>query len=243
MRVRITILLIWFLVEGGLSQSTIDKYVRANNAINQMNNNNMQQGDMIYQVRSSETTELVGDPYFDVHWAKSSILLYDGRLIEGQLIRYDIRQNEFEIRLNGIVKVLSGSLVQNVVWVDSLDSSNKYLVNTKNLNWENSKSTGFMELLVEGEIPLMKRITLEILKPDYNLALNVGSKDFRIIKRVKYYYVRNSTIYEIKRRDFIDKFKEKFPDIESFCKKQSISWSKQSDLVQLFNYLNLKQEN
>ncbi len=243
MKVSIGIVALWFLTGSIVAQSTIDKYVRANNAINQMNYNNMKQGDMIYQVRSSETSEWIGDPYFDTHWAKSSILLYDGRLIEGQLIRYDIRQNEFEIRLSGQVKVLSGSLVQNVVWVDSLDSSTRYLVNTKDLNWENSKSTGFMELLVEGENPLMKRIVIEILKPDYNLALNVGSKDYRIFKKVKYYYVRNATLHEVKKRAVIQEFKEKFPEIESFCKKESISWSKQSDLVQLFSYLNPKKEN
>lgn len=236
----ICILITYFAYFKSLSQSTIDKYVRANNAINQMNNNNMKQGDIIYQVRSSESSEWIGDSYFDSHWAKSSILLNDGRLIEGKLTRYNVRLNEFELQIAENVKILSGSLVKNVVWIDSLDGSTRYLVNTKDFNFEDSKLNCFMELLVDGENPLMKRVVMEILKPDYNLALNVGSKDYRIIKKIKYYYINNVNLYEVKKRVILQYFKEKFPDIESFCKKESISWSKQSDLIQLFKYINLK---
>ena len=206
--------------------------------MNQMSNNNLMQGDIIYQIRSSEAREVIGDSYFDSHWSKSSILLNDGRLIEGKLIRYDIRLNEFEIRLSDVVKVIDGNLVKNVVWIDSIDMSTRYFVSTREFNWDGPNLNGFVELLAEGSIPLMKRIVIEILKPDYNIALNVGSKDFRVIKKVKYYYGMDSNLFEVKKKATIKNLKNKVSSIEEFINKEPMSWGNQKDLVALFTYIN-----
>jgi len=232
-------LLIVFLIRCLSAQTPLDKYVRANNAITQMSSGNlMQQSDLIYQVRSSYKSEVVGDSYLSKSFGRSSIFLANGKMLEGFLTRYNIQSDEFEFKLQGGLKFMKGTNVKNMVWVDSLDHSTRYLVDARDFYRRGVPLTGFLEVLVEGEVPLMKRILIETIRPNYNMALDVGSKDFTIVKTEKFFFAIKTELIEAKKRTTKKALLHLSIEVEDFCERESINWNKQSDLVRLFQYIN-----
>ena len=69
----------------------------------------------MFPISSHEKSNIIGDVYLDSHWNLSSLLLFENeKLINDYLVRYDIKNNEFEFRLKNGVKVLPGSKVKNI---------------------------------------------------------------------------------------------------------------------------------
>jgi hypothetical protein len=88
----------------------------------------------------------------------------------------------------------------------------------------------------------LKKVYLEILRPNFSPALNVGSKDTKIIKKSEYFYSINNKLNQIKKKaslDAIQKYDSSI-ELESLIKKEKINLNKESDLRKLFLILNSK---
>lgn len=227
-----------------LSQEDISKAVRANNMMFRFSQvgGMMKVGDIIQGMPSSDAPEVLGDTYWDKHWAKSSLLLYknDG-LIEGFMTRYDIHKDEFEFLVQNDVKILKGTAVKNIVWLDSLTSLPRFMINAKGYTEEKVPLAGFIEVLVEGTTMLVKKVKLEVLKPDFNPALNVGSKDARILKKEFYYFNNGKELIRVKSKKSIEPLYTLYNNdskrVEAYIKKEGIKFNNENDLVKLFSYL------
>lgn len=224
------------------AQSDLINSTRANNLAFRLNNMGgmLKSGDVITGLPSSYSSEIVGDVYWDKHWGKSSILM-ENRTdpVEGYLTRYDIQKNEFEFLLESNVRVLSGSKIVDMIWIDSLSGTTRYLVNAGKYKENGVPLTGFMELLSEGDHSLFKVIRIEILKPDFNPALNVGSKDTRIIKKESYYYATGNDLVQIKSKKSVESIlQSKGGAMESYLKREAIKFTREADLVKFFNFVN-----
>jgi hypothetical protein len=147
------------------------------------------------------------------------------------------RNDEFEFLTDKQIKVLPGSKVKNITWMDSATEIKRFLVNAKEYTTEGVPLTGFFEVLVDGTTSLFKKICLEIKKPDFSPALNVGSKDTRIIKRDQYYFNSGKEIYRIKsKKDLEPLFANKTEQMNTFIKEEKIKFTKEYDLMRLFVY-------
>lgn len=233
-----------FIIHFSLSAQspTINNNVRAANILTRMGSYRMTPGDMTFPISSSRTAQVIGDTYLDLHWAQSSLLLYKkDQLVEDYLTRYDIKNNEFEFKLHTGVKILLGGKVKNMVWIDSLTKSPRYLINAQDYLFDGVPLAGFFEVLVEGDSPLLKKIYLEILKPDFSPALNVGSKDYKILKKEEYFYAIKNNVFKIKKKNSLEALIASSPlEIASHIKKESIHLNKEGDLNKLFRFVNSK---
>jgi hypothetical protein len=200
----------------------------------------MRSGDMISGFGSGSAPEVVGDTYWDKHWGQSSLLMYkSSSIIEGYLIRYDIHKDEFEFNLSTGIKVIRGSLVKDLIWIDSLKGHQRFLVNAQDFTSEGTRISGFLELLVEGKYSLYKKVNIEILKPNFNPALNVGSKDVRIIKKESYYYNSGANeLVQIKSKKTFHPLIEKGVPVETYLRKDRLDIKKEADLIKLFSSIN-----
>ncbi|NOS55611.1 MAG: hypothetical protein HOP37_05065 [Cyclobacteriaceae bacterium] len=227
-----------FLLKGSMAQSSIDN-TRANQAMSQAAATGVGPGGILYEFSSSDkTTKELGDTYYDIYWSKSSLILLDNKVIEGYLGRYDIKGNEFEFKFQNGIRVIGGDRIKKFVWVDSLSRQTKQLVNTKDYLFNGVPFYGVAELLVDGETVLFKKITIDEIPPTFNSALNVGSQDYTLAKKVQYFFTIDNNLYELKKRSALKVLQTIKPDVENFCRKESITWRKENDLVRLFNYLN-----
>ncbi len=224
------------------AQDPLTPAVRANNfnwRLQQLGGK-LQSGDMISGFSSYEMPDVIGDTYWDNHWAQSSLLMYNrSEAIEGYLIRYDIYKNEFEFKLSGGVKVLQGALVKDMIWLDSLTGTTRVLINARDFTEDGAKVSGFIEVLAEGKNSLYKKLRLEILKPDFNPALNVGSKDARILKKEAFYFNQGTELTRIKSKKSLEPLLQgKAEQVEKYLKTENIRFNSENDLVKLFQFLN-----
>ena len=199
-------------------------------------------GNMFYGI-PPEPKEVVGNFYLDTKWNLASILLYrDQQVLEGFRVRYNINSNQFELMEpeNNLVSTMPGLRVQNIVWMDSSYKVPRYFVNGMDFRDEGVPISGFFEVLVEGELPLMRRTLAVFKESNYNTALMVGSRDDQIIKRNVYYYLKGKDLYPVpkKRKDIFKIFGEKAAEMEAFAEKNSMDFKEKSTIFQLFTYYN-----
>lgn len=183
--------------------------------------------------------EVKGDVYLNESYSNAAFQLYDNdKLVEGLLSKLDLKKNEFDVMTSRGVGVLKGSLVRSFIFVDSATQYIHSYVNVK--EWKTEEPTayeGFYEILVESDLTLIKRTELIFKKPDFNPALNVGSKDYRFIKKDHFYYLKDKSVLEIpSKRNFSKIFGDKQKDVERYMIDKDLSPNKDKDLIKIFDY-------
>ncbi|HEX6226538.1 MAG TPA: hypothetical protein VFZ52_19090 [Chryseolinea sp.] len=241
MRNLVGILVMLMFVPWSNAQSVVPPNVRATHTLDKLTDlDGINTSDILYGI-PLPPGKIVGDTYLDIHWRKSSILLYENdKLIEGFPVRYDIQANEAEIKSKSGIKVLKGEKIKSFVWVDSLSKTPDYFVNAKDFrNEDNVPYTGFFQVLTEGPVPLFKKTLLEIKKADYNLQFNVGSQDDKILKKSKYYALKDKRVLELpsSRKKLAAFFGDKAEPMEEFMRDNNLS-PKGDELKIIFEHYN-----
>src|SRR5688572_17600946 len=124
--------------------STVPKNIRAANTLdNLFDANGLATFDNLYGI-PLEPGRVIGNSYLNPDWNRTTFLLYDAdKMIEGYSSRYEIDQDQFEIKVAGGIKLLNGKRVKSFVWLDSLTRAPHYFVNAKDFkNGDNSSLGG-----------------------------------------------------------------------------------------------------
>ena len=88
-------------------------------------------------------------------------------------------------------------------------------------------------------IPLVKRTTIWIKRPDYVMAFDVGSKDTQINKRDNFYYAKGKELIEIKRKkDLLPAFGDRREEMAKYIKVNKLNLSDERHLRGLFRHFN-----
>jgi hypothetical protein len=140
------------------------------------------------------------------------------------------------------ITTIQGLRIQNIVWMDSSYKVPRYFVNGMDFRDEGVPISGFFEVLVEGELPLMRRTIAVFKESNYNTALMVGNRNDQIIKRNVYYYLKGKDLYEVpkKRKDLFLIFGDKAGELEAFVESNGIDLKDRSSIFQLFTHYNSK---
>ncbi|MBW3468004.1 carboxypeptidase-like regulatory domain-containing protein [Arthrospiribacter ruber] len=190
-----------------------------------------------------EPKRLEGNFYLDPKWNKASILLYrDYEVLEGYFARYNISTNTFELRVDeeDMITTLPGLRVQNIVWVDESANVPRYFVNGMDFKEDGVPISGFFEVLVEGQLPLVRRTIASIRSSNYNEALMVGERNDQVKKRNSYYYIQDKNIHKVptSRKKLVAIFGEQSEEMESFIKDNSLNLKSPSGLFTIFTHYN-----
>lgn len=235
-------LFISFLLAVPAIAQTVQQTMRANNMVQRLNMSNgiISSNDLMIGFDNSTPGSLVGDPYVDKHWAVTSVqLIGESKLIEGYLTRFDISSNELEFKVAGGVKVLPGKQIDNIVWVDSISSIPRYLINGKNFKMNDAAVDGFLEVLVDGAVPLYRKYYVEILKPNFSPALNVGSKDTKVLRKYLLVFAKEGSLYQIKSKKSVAQLDPTIQDrANSIIDKLDLNLKDESHVIRLFTELN-----
>jgi hypothetical protein len=234
-----------YLVKYGAegSGAALQKTIRATNITNLFNDRpNMLGGNMVYGI-APEPAKVEGNYYLDKKWNTASLLLYrDQKLLEGFRARYNIVANQFELMEpeSNLVSIMMGLRVQNFVWVDSAYKVPRYFVNGMDFFDEGSPISGFFEVLVDGELPLMRRTEAIFKESNYNTALMVGNRNHQILKRNTYYYLEGKNVIEVptNRKKLFALFGDKAEEMEDFVNQNSLPTREPSALFQIFTHYN-----
>ncbi|MEQ9413285.1 MAG: carboxypeptidase-like regulatory domain-containing protein, partial [Cyclobacteriaceae bacterium] len=178
--------------------------------------------------------------YLDTKWNPSSILMYGSeKIVEGYPVKYDIEGNAIEVLVGKQVKLVKVSQVESLVWYDSVTMIPRAFVNAKEYSEGGLELSGLLEVLVDGNIPLIKRTTIWIKQPDYVVAFDVGNKDTQINKREMFYYAKGKEIFEInKKKQLIELFGDKGNEVNRYIKVNQLNTKEQRGLEYTFLYYN-----
>lgn len=235
---------ILYLVKYG-SEGTgaaLQKTIRATNVSRLLVERPNMMGNIVYGI-PPEPKKVEGNFYLDNKWNAASILLYrDQTILEGFRVRYNINSNTFELMESekNLISTMPGFRIQNIVWMDSAYKVPRYFVNGMDFKEEGVPISGFFEVIVEGQLPLMRRTIAVFKESNYNTVLMVGNRNDQIIKRNVYYYLDGKDLIEVpnKRKNLFPVFGDRAAEMEAFVEENEIDLKKNGSIFQLFTYYN-----
>ncbi|MDL5048807.1 hypothetical protein QQ054_22600 [Oscillatoria amoena NRMC-F 0135] len=183
--------------------------------------------------------EVLGDDLLNPQFQKATFLLNDSSLLEGLPVKYYITRNEFDVKTKAGLRSLKGDRVKSFVWIDSASKKPQVFINAREFKRpDGSQGVGFFQLITEGNVSLLKQTEVIFKEADYHEALNVGSRDHKLIKKLHYYYLINNTFSPLPKKKLETIFPDHQPEVQKFIKINSIDLAREDHLQALFEYYN-----
>jgi hypothetical protein len=185
---------------------------------------------------------LVGDPYLDSAWQNASILLYNTeKLLEGYPVRYDLIQQEMEVRSKSGIKVIEGKKIKSFVWIDLLSKTPKYFINARDYKTtDGGQIEGFFCVVSDGKLPLFRLTESYIKKATYSVQFDVGAKDDKVVKKEKLYYALDGKVIQVpaSRKKLLPAFEARKNEVDAFIKSNSLSLLEDDHVKRIFDFYN-----
>jgi hypothetical protein len=190
-----------------------------------------------FQGKYTSNGKVVGDPYLDSIFVETNFQLINRAAKFKSPARYDILNNELEVKTTAGVKVLNSSLVESYTKYGNGDST--YYVSALKYKYEGTPLIGFLQVLSGGGIQLLKYVRIEVTKPTYNASLDVGDRNAYVIQKATLYYSQNGDLIKIKgKKEILQLFGVKKDQVSSFVESNKLDWKKEKDLAEIFKYYN-----
>jgi hypothetical protein len=147
--------------------------------------------------------EVIGTSYLYDNWNVGTILLTDNKIIEDVAVKLDLQNMLIEIDHNGQSKVLEFGRVK-AVDLKLLSGQVEHFISGKTLTFSETRMDGLFSLVKEGTFNLLLLTRVVKKAPAYNAALDLGSKDYEMVKEKYYFIMKNNVAVQV------DKSKKKF---------------------------------
>lgn len=199
----------------------------------------LQTGRGIYIGRLRQMPGMDGDIYLEREFKDATVLTPEDEIAYTKA-RYRVVDDEIEIKGSADEEELI--LFKDKVKAISIDG--QVFVPLQNYDKEGELKPVWLELLSEGSINLYKEYTIRIQRSNYNPSLNTGNKNDEMLVESTFYYSTNSSksIKKLKkgRTKVLEVLKKRKNRVNEYARENHLRWSKQEDLVQLFDCYNEK---
>lgn len=240
--ILLTVAVLGTLGVAGQPNDIVPKNIRATNTLdNLFDANGLATTDHLWGI-PLEPGRVVGTTYLTEDWNRTTIMLRDtDKLIEGYHTRYEIDLDQIEIRTAKEVKILDGRNVESFVWLDDLSQVPHYFVNARDYRTEDGESMGgFFEVLSEGPLTLFSRTSIYVKEPNYNVALDMGIRDTRVMKKTVFYYFDGDFVRELpsSRKKLLSVLPDGEDEVGQYIKTNKLSLNEAQHLKILFDHYN-----
>jgi hypothetical protein len=186
---------------------------------------------------------VVGSVYLNENWKETTLKLkketYGVSELEGVKMKLDLKTNTMEFQTDKGIKVIGGANVESFVWKNDLQSDDETYINCDKFSFENTKLLGFAHVISPGKkVSLVQHQYLEFVQADYNVALDVGSKDHKYLKKNKLYLLKDNQLIPVNKKSIAIAMADKKQQIGQYKKDQKLNLKDQQDLVSLIAYYN-----
>lgn len=183
--------------------------------------------------------DVIGDDMLNQHYQKATFLLNDSSLLEGLPVKYFITRNEFDVKTKAGLRALKGDRVKSFVWIDSATKKPQVFISAREFKRpDGTPGVGFFQLITEGKVGLMKQTEVIFKEANYHEALNVGSRDHKLIKKIHYYYLINNTFSPLPKKKLDTVFPDHKSEVQRFIKINTLDLNREDHLQALFDYYN-----
>ncbi|MTI20301.1 hypothetical protein E1176_04640, partial [Fulvivirga sp. RKSG066] len=102
--------------------------------------------------------------YWNQNWHIGNIYFDNGQCLKGYYIRYDILKNQLEIIVDNQYKYLIHNNIERFEWYNPQRLLACKFVNTSYYDFKKEPLTGFLEVIADGHMQLLKRRFVYALK-------------------------------------------------------------------------------
>jgi hypothetical protein len=189
--------------------------------------------------------EVVGDAFLIESFAPATFLLMNDKTTPAYDTKYDIQRDVFYYKLDEKIYVLTGDQVKSFFWFNPEVKQQETFVNKR--DFETAAGTvlpGFLQVLADGSLPLLKGTNITILDPNYNFSRAIGRQDYSVVKKTQLYYVEDGIVNALPERDKVMALfaLEHRAAIMKFIEHNDFRLSEESELTEVFKYYNYRQE-
>lgn len=192
--------------------------------------------------------QTLGTSYEDSTFRAGNIRFYGklpGTMVDslmGVPIRYDLHSQQLEIRAGQAdIRTAQAPRIRYYVVSNPFTQSADQYVNVREFRGEADALTGFFEVVVPGRATLLRHPLVKVQKASYNAALNVGSRDDKLLLKETWYAAVNShkaTEFTPGKRALLALFADKEAALETYLKTQKPDLKSRAGLIAVFSYYN-----
>lgn len=188
----------------------------------------------------SNGPEVEGDPYLWTSWSPGSVTLYrENKTFELAGLKYDVLNHGIDVYFDADrIKSLDGNLVQAFEYKDSLTQIPHRYVNAKDFTRDGVAVRGFLEVLCWGKVDVYAFTEAILLKPNFNMALGSGNKNYQISKNKVLLYSPGSELRPLNRKELEKLWSERAAEMNKFQKVNKLNPSRERDLMLMVDYFN-----
>lgn len=186
-----------------------------------------------YLTKTRKPKAIEGSLYLNERWQESLLLTPQNKVIKVPA-RYRVYDDEVQILFEGEVMKLFPDSIKAIKIKDQVFLSLPYSDGKE-------KKRSYFELLSEGTVDLFLHRKMEIVKSDYNPALNLGQRnDELVIKEYYYYRKKSGTLRPMKQTKggVLEALSNRKKAVAQFAKSNKLGVRKRSDLVAIFDFYN-----
>lgn len=186
----------------------------------------------------------VGSVYLNDAWKKATVRLKKSargvEVLADITIKLDLKANMFDVLMENKVKVLSGEKVRSFTWMNDIRQEPDLYLNCDVFKADDGKLVGFARVLNKDTTGLMllEHNYLEMIKANYNVALNVGSRENKFVKRTQLYVLRDGKLVAVNKNSLLDNMADQAAAVNKFIKENKISLKSQSSMAAVVDYYN-----
>jgi len=191
-------------------------------------------GDMIMG-KSLDGPDIVGTKFLYDEWIPGELLTFGGGHYEHINLKYDVENNVLAAIEPRTVKeyYLTNSKIREFTL------KGRRFVNKASLTENYSKDDGFVEVLFQGnQISLAKFHFTHTLKPTYKEGLDMGTRDFRIVKKEELQILVQNRFVKVpgKKSDFLALFGKNANAVEQYLKTEKLNIKNEWHLVRVAGF-------
>jgi hypothetical protein len=195
----------------------------------------------------NQPVELDGSSYADSTWKEGSFIFYPtsnekSDTVHGFTLRYDVYKAEVDILHKNNQFAATTDMLKGFFYKETVKVAHHYFINMNDYKGEAEDLKGFAEVLSNGRMKLFKYYFTTLKKPDFNPALNVGSKNYKLVHKTQYYFGSGKVLQKLDsgKAAYICEqvFSNKSGVMQEYAKKQGLNTKKEEDLIKTFDYYN-----
>lgn len=193
-----------------------------------------------FRSNSSNGPEVEGDTYLWKNWSPGSLTLYrESKTYPIAGLKYDVLNYGLDIFFEADkIKSLDGNLVQSFEYKDSVTQIPHRFVNGKDFTRDGAPVRGFLEVLCWGKVDVYAFTEATLLKPNYNVAIGSGSKNYQIFKKRVLLYSPATELRPLSRKELEKIWSERSAEMTKFQKINKLNPSRDRDLMLMVDYFN-----
>ncbi|MFN7115459.1 MAG: hypothetical protein ACK4TA_01590 [Saprospiraceae bacterium] len=192
-----------------------------------------------------------GDIYLDSAWHTAEVFFYPEVVrrydpnasdsIAGYPVRVEVVDYSVEFMVKDASKAVEESAIRKINWMNGTEKVT--LVNTRQYAGT-GELKGFFQVLADGSLTILKHTKINVYKPTYSVALNVGTKDYRLVKKEEYYYLWKDKAgakpekFKPSKSALLELMRSRKSSVEKFIAENDLNLKRDADMVKVVAFYN-----